>query len=192
MTVRFRVGLRASPLSLCHGLCQQAGTSSFLTSSTLVPCGRPRLKRLVHRVGMVSTATPTTGSTSMTQQAVDSIFWNGCGQRASNTPATELRIPTHFQEALQREVSIPQMISESQPPYKTVHVNGAWCLSCGYKPEELLGRPVSILFGPQTSPEMRTILEQAFKSGRQVFLASFTHTLTAHLHEQLDSLATRI
>ena len=63
-----------------------------------------------------------------------------------------LKVPNHLQDALQHEAPHPQLISERRPPYKTIHVNAAWCRQCGYHAEELLGRPYSMLLGPTPAP----------------------------------------
>ena len=57
-------------------------------------------------------------------------------------------VPTLLQEALQHDVPYPQLITERSPPFKTIHVNAAWCRQCGYRADEIIGRPYSLLLGP--------------------------------------------
>ena len=82
--------------------------------------------------------------------------------------ASPPRIPTQLQEALRSEVAHPQMITERAAPHKIIHVNNAWRRACGYRAEELIGRPYTILHGPQTEPGLQPLLKQAFLAGQQV------------------------
>ena len=72
------------------------------------------------------------------------------GEPASAAAANlaPMRIPSQLQEALQHDVPYPQLITERTPPYKTIHVNAAWCRQCGYRADDLIGRPYSLLLGP--------------------------------------------
>ena len=85
----------------------------------------------------------------------------------SGTPST-VHIPTQLQEALQHEVPHPQLITERQPPYKTIHVNAAWCRQCGYRSDDLIGRPYSVLLGPKPPQALVELLERAFSASRRV------------------------
>ena len=77
-------------------------------------------------------------------------------------------LPSMLQEALQHEVPYPQLITERRPPYKTIHVNAAWCRQCGYRADEISGRPYSMLLGPNPSPALMELLEHVFGTGRRV------------------------
>jgi len=48
------------------------------------------------------------------------------------------------------EASDPRVITEAEPPYRIVHVNGAWCESMGYSRSALIGNTCKILQGPET------------------------------------------
>jgi PAS domain-containing protein len=41
-------------------------------------------------------------------------------------------------------------ITESQPPYRIVHVNAAWCGTTGYPRESALSLTPQVLVGPET------------------------------------------
>jgi hypothetical protein len=90
------------------------------------------------------------------------------GKRGHYAVPPALHVPTQLHEALQHDVPHPQLITERQPPYKTIHVNAAWCRQCGYRADDLIGRPYSMLLGPSPSPALVQILEHAFSSVRQV------------------------
>ena len=90
------------------------------------------------------------------------------GKRGHYAVPPALHVPTQLHEALQHDVPHPQLITERQPPYKTIHVNAAWCRQCGYRADDLIGRPYSMLLGPCPSPALVQILEHAFSSVRQV------------------------
>ena len=67
---------------------------------------------------------------------------------------------------LQRDTHHPQLITERRKPYKTIHVNAAWCRQCGYHAEELLGMPYSLLLGPNPAPALLEVLEIGLATGR--------------------------
>jgi len=83
----------------------------------------------------------------------------------SSSSASEPFVPTQLQEALQREMPHPQLITERVPPFKVIHVNPAWCQLSGYPAEHLIGRPYTVLHGPQTERDLPLRLEEAFRNG---------------------------
>ena len=87
---------------------------------------------------------------------------------STNSGQGPIHIPTQLQEALQFDVPYPQLITERTPPYKTIHVNAAWCRQCGYRADDLIGRPYSLLLGPRPASSLIELLEQSFVSGRAV------------------------
>ena len=82
----------------------------------------------------------------------------------SLTPSRPPSLPSRSQH----DVGHPQLITERHPPYKTIHVNAAWCRQCGYRADDLIGRPYSMLLGPAPAPSLIELLEHAFSSGRPV------------------------
>lgn len=87
---------------------------------------------------------------------------------AGSTAPPAFQIPTEFKKALEYDVPYPLMITERAPPYKTVHVNNAWCLNFGFRGDELIGRPFSLLFGPRTDSNVKQLLDDSFACCRQV------------------------
>ena len=70
------------------------------------------------------------------------------------------RFPTSLAAAL-RNNTVPQIITEGEPPFRIVHVNQTWCHLCGYSAEEVWGRTCRFLQGPGTCPATLEALHAA-------------------------------
>jgi len=158
----------------------RADSSPFVNDLTVLPFGENPSSPTTHFLGIMRDRSLPPGvhsavSASSAGPALPAPKTPGLS--GASVPSSSLiQLPMQFQDALQREVPYPQMITERSAPYKTVHVNSAWCLHCGYRPEELLGRPYSILFGPQTGRDVQAVLEQAFSSGQQATVHALYHS----------------
>ena len=42
------------------------------------------------------------------------------------------------------------VVTSAQPPFDIVHVNDAWCALCGFAPEDVVGKTLRVIQGPQT------------------------------------------
>ena len=58
-------------------------------------------------------------------------------------------MPSRLSEALD-VTDVAQIITSAAPPFQIVHVNQAWCDTCGFAAEEVVGQTCQILQGPHT------------------------------------------
>ena len=58
-------------------------------------------------------------------------------------------LPRNLAEAL-HVTDVSQIITEAASPFRIVHVNQAWCDTCGFTAEAAVGQTCSILQGPHT------------------------------------------
>ncbi|KAL1514585.1 hypothetical protein AB1Y20_003679 [Prymnesium parvum] len=75
-------------------------------------------------------------------------------------------LPTSIEAALMPS-SKNIIITEPNEPFRIVHVNEAWCRSCGFDAEEVLGQTCSIMQGPGTCRATLRMLRQALLLHRQ-------------------------
>ncbi|KAL3927979.1 MAG: hypothetical protein SGPRY_002583, partial [Prymnesium sp.] len=59
------------------------------------------------------------------------------------------------------------MITEPDEPFRIVHVNEAWCRSCGFDAEDVLGQTCRVMQGPGTCRATLKLLRQALLMRRQ-------------------------
>eukprot|EP00966_Prymnesium_polylepis_P111798 2586172-Prymnesium_polylepis.1 len=69
-------------------------------------------------------------------------------------------LPTSIEAALMPS-SKNIIITEPNEPFRIVHVNEAWCRSCGFDAEEVLGQTCRIMQGPGTCRATLKMLRQA-------------------------------
>ena len=79
----------------------------------------------------------------------------------------------HYQYIMKRllEASMEEsfnsiVITEAGPGYPIIYVNSAFCELTGYGPHEVMGKPPSILQGPETDPEVLNRLNRDLAEGR--------------------------
>ena len=138
----------------------------FVNDLTVVPMRNPASNAVTHFLGVLK-ANPLTGAVGSAPSLGVPALTDATALGAVPSAASQ-RIPIHLQEALQHEVERAQMITERAAPYKIIHVNAAWCRAFGYRADELIGHPFTVIHGPAAEPSLLRMLEQAFASGRQV------------------------
>ena len=79
-------------------------------------------------------------------------------QEGSSVSLTAL--PTTIEAALMPSHQ-SVIITEPDEPFRIVHVNEAWCRSCGFDAEEVLGQTCKIMQGPGTCKATLKMLRQA-------------------------------
>ena len=155
----------------------RANGTPFVNDLTVTPVVDPATRATTHFVGTVRERSLPGVQISRTAGASPAMIEQQAPREATRgTVPPPPRLPTHLQDSLQHEVPYPQMITERLAPFKTIHVNAAFCRQCGYRADEVVGRPYSLLFGPQTSQELPHALQEAFAAGRQTSCQALYYT----------------
>ena len=84
---------------------------------------------------------------------------------SSSTPLGNL--PSTVEAALQPSNEC-RIITEPNEPFRIVHVNEAWCRTCGYDAEEVLGQTCKFMHGPGTCTATLAMLKQALQLKRNL------------------------
>lgn len=117
----------------------------------------------------------------------------GCFRPSGRAPASssaqvpQISLPARLNEALQREVPYPQLVTERAPPHKIIHTNSAWRRLTGHGADELVGKPFEALLSMH-DPGLQQLLWRAFSSGQQVTsLATLRKRTGEWLHSPLTA-----
>ena len=84
-------------------------------------------------------------------------------------------LPTTIEAALQPS-SEARIITEPAEPFRIVHVNEAWCRTCGFDAEEVLGHTCKFMHGPGTCPATLAMLKQALQLKRNLAVQLLNYT----------------
>ena len=104
------------------------------------------------------------------------------GPQAVQTPEEEARtsvLATSLPTTLETAIAInnaPQIITEAAAPFRIVHVNPAWCATCGYSAEEVFGATCKILQGPGTCPATLQALKTACHAHKAINVRLVNYT----------------
>lgn len=86
-------------------------------------------------------------------------------QAATSTVLATL--PVDLLEVLESG-TYPQAVTETLPPYRIVHASSSWCAFCGYKAENLAGKPISIVSSPEVnSQQQQDVFKHSLTTGLQ-------------------------
>lgn len=77
---------------------------------------------------------------------------------------------------LQEYGGIVQVITEPRPPFHVLSVSAGWERLSGYCRDEVVGRPLKVLQGPQTEPEMIQLLMRGVLEQRPVSVRITNYT----------------
>lgn len=81
--------------------------------------------------------------------------------KSEEAPGEQIHgLPTSIEAALMPSTK-NIIITEPNEPFRIVHVNEAWCRSCGFDAEEVLGKTCRIMQGPGTCQATLKMLRQA-------------------------------
>ena len=90
------------------------------------------------------------------------------GASTLGKPPTRLgNLPSTIEVALQPSPE-SRIITEPNEPFRIVHVNEAWCRTCGYDAEEVLGQTCKFMHGPGTCSATLGMLKQALTLKRNL------------------------
>ena len=84
-------------------------------------------------------------------------------------------MPSRLSEALD-VTDVAQIITSAAPPFQIVHVNQAWCDTCGFAAEEVVGQTCQILQGPHTCRTTLDALKTAALARRPLTVKLVNYT----------------
>lgn len=68
-------------------------------------------------------------------------------------------------EVLMAQSDVPRGITSASYPYHVVYVNQAWCLLCGFSPDEIIGRSLALVQGKATNKRPLLAMTSALLRG---------------------------
>ena len=106
-------------------------------------------------------------------------------------------MPENYEDMVLEATKSPcaVFITESSSPFRVKHVNEAWVSACGYQPEEVIGKDLSLIQGPETDIKALEQLETKAEAGKdhRIELVNYSKDGKAfNNHLRIKHLASRM